>query len=105
MATVISYTTNYTLSSTGIEKCIPISHVTLETVPKYANIERPTSSQLYASLSSLLTEVVTLYLPHKIILECYISASKNPHCNAVRSYYKHSMTDNVIQVEVMYSSH
>ncbi len=33
-----------------IEKCIPISHVTLETVPKYANIERPTSSQLYASL-------------------------------------------------------
>ncbi len=34
-----------------LEKCIPISHVTLETVPKYANIERPTSSQLYASLS------------------------------------------------------
>ncbi len=33
-----------------LEKCIPISHVTLETVPKYANIERPTSSQLYASL-------------------------------------------------------
>ncbi len=32
-----------------LEKCIPISHVTLETVPKYANIERPTSSQLYAS--------------------------------------------------------
>ncbi len=23
-----------------LEKCIPISHVTLETVPKYANIER-----------------------------------------------------------------
>ncbi len=34
-----------------LEKCIPISHVTLETVPKYANIERPTSSQLYASSS------------------------------------------------------
>ncbi len=33
-----------------LEKCIPISHVTLETVPKYANIEFPTSSQLYASL-------------------------------------------------------
>ncbi len=33
-----------------LEKCIPISHVTLETVPKYANIERPTSSQLYASI-------------------------------------------------------
>ncbi len=32
-----------------LEKCIPISHVTLETVPKYANIERPTSSQLYSS--------------------------------------------------------
>ncbi len=32
-----------------LEKCIPISPVTLETVPKYANIERPTSSQLYAS--------------------------------------------------------
>ncbi len=32
-----------------LEKCIPISHVTLETVPKYANIERPTSSQLYDS--------------------------------------------------------
>ncbi len=32
-----------------LEKCMPISHVTLETVPKYANIERPTSSQLYAS--------------------------------------------------------
>ncbi len=32
-----------------LEKCIPISHVTLETVPKYVNIERPTSSQLYAS--------------------------------------------------------
>ncbi len=32
-----------------LEKCIPILHVTLETVPKYANIERPTSSQLYAS--------------------------------------------------------
>ncbi len=31
-----------------LEKCIP-SPVTLETVPKYANIERPTSSQLYAS--------------------------------------------------------
>ncbi len=30
-----------------LEKCIP--HVTLETVPKYANIERPTSSQLYTS--------------------------------------------------------
>ncbi len=25
-----------------LEMCIPISHVTLETVPKYANIERPT---------------------------------------------------------------
>ncbi len=25
-----------------LKKCIPISHVTLETVPKYANIERPT---------------------------------------------------------------
>ncbi len=24
-----------------LEKCIPISHVTLETVPKYSNIERP----------------------------------------------------------------
>ncbi len=34
-----------------LEKCIPISHVTLETVPKYANIERPTSSQLYASFN------------------------------------------------------
>ncbi len=34
--------------------CIPISHVTLETVPKYANIERPTSSQLYASNLTLL---------------------------------------------------
>ncbi len=33
-----------------LEKCMPISHVTLETVPKYTNIERPTSSQLYASL-------------------------------------------------------
>ncbi len=33
-----------------LEKCIPISHVTLETVPKYANIEHPTSSQLYASV-------------------------------------------------------
>ncbi len=33
-----------------LEKCIPISHVTLETVHKYANIERPTSSQLYASV-------------------------------------------------------
>ncbi len=32
-----------------LEKCIPISHVTLETVPKYANIKRPTSSNLYAS--------------------------------------------------------
>ncbi len=32
-----------------LEMCIPISHVTLETVPKYANIERPKSSQLYAS--------------------------------------------------------
>ncbi len=32
-----------------LEKCIPISHVTLETVPKYANIKRPTSSQLYVS--------------------------------------------------------
>ncbi len=32
-----------------LEKCIPISPVTLEMVPKYANIERPTSSQLYAS--------------------------------------------------------
>ncbi len=32
-----------------LEMCIPISHVTLETVPTYANIERPTSSQLYAS--------------------------------------------------------
>ncbi len=36
-----------------LEKCIPISHVTLETVPKYANIERPTSSQLYASAAML----------------------------------------------------
>ncbi len=34
-----------------LEKCIPISPVTLEMVPKYANIERPTSSQLYASPS------------------------------------------------------
>ncbi len=33
-----------------LEKYIPISPVTLETVPKYANIERPTSSQLYASV-------------------------------------------------------
>ncbi len=23
-----------------LEKCIPISHVTLETVPKYANVQR-----------------------------------------------------------------
>ncbi len=37
-----------------LEKCIPISHVTLETVPKYANIERPTSSQLYASSTEVL---------------------------------------------------
>ncbi len=36
-----------------LEKCIPISHVTLETVPKYATIERPTSSQLYASAAML----------------------------------------------------
>ncbi len=28
---------------------LPISHVTLEMLPKYANIERPESSQLYAS--------------------------------------------------------
>ncbi len=32
-----------------LEQCIPISHVTIETVPKYANIEHSTSSQLYAS--------------------------------------------------------
>ena len=32
-----------------LEKCIVVSHVTLETVPRFANIERPTSSQLYAS--------------------------------------------------------
>ncbi len=37
-----------------LEKCIPISHVTLETVPKYANIERPTSNQLYASLWAII---------------------------------------------------
>ncbi len=35
-----------------LEKYIPISHVTLETVPKYVNIERPTSNQLYASKPS-----------------------------------------------------
>ncbi len=35
-----------------LEKCIPISHVTLETVPTYVNIERPTSSQLYASIDN-----------------------------------------------------
>ncbi len=42
-------------SSNAIEvrKVYTISHVTLETVPKYANIERPTSSQLYASLYTL----------------------------------------------------
>ncbi len=32
-----------------VRKVYTISHVTLETVPKYENIERPTSSQLYAS--------------------------------------------------------
>ncbi len=46
-----------------LEKCIPISHVTLETVPKYANIERPTSSQLYAS-------VTRFFRNHSNILIC-----------------------------------
>ncbi len=40
-----------------LEKCIPISHVTLETVPKYANIERPMSSQLYANCLRLVRVV------------------------------------------------
>ncbi len=43
-----------------LEKCIPISHVTLETVPKYANIERPTSSQLYASAPHCHSKVSSL---------------------------------------------
>jgi len=32
-----------------LEKCVVVSHVTLETVPRLANIECPTPSQLYAS--------------------------------------------------------
>ncbi len=43
-----------------LEKSIPISHVTLETVPKYANIERPTSSQLYASTGRYLIMIYIL---------------------------------------------
>ncbi len=33
-----------------LEKCIPISHVILETVPKYVNIERPSLCQLFLPL-------------------------------------------------------
>ncbi len=51
-----------------LEKCIPISHVTLETVPKYANIERPTSSQLYASHSCSTFGFVFLYAGNVHIL-------------------------------------
>ncbi len=63
-----------------LEKCIPISHVTLETVPKYANIERPTSSQLYASLKCVLREIRAVVLSedkaqdkgkHIIVVNCY----------------------------------
>ncbi len=36
-----------------LEKCIPVSRVTLETVHKYTNIEHPTSSQHYASTVSM----------------------------------------------------
>ncbi len=43
-----------------LEKCIPISHVTLETVPKYVNIERPTSNQLYASLRAIILNISLL---------------------------------------------
>ncbi len=51
-----------------LEKCIPISHVTLETVPKYANIERPTSSQLYASkIKPKSYEFDTFILTHNAI--------------------------------------
>ncbi len=49
-----------------LEKCIPISHVTLETVPKYANIERPTSSQLYASLFLYCCTVCANALPRDL---------------------------------------
>ncbi len=49
-----------------LEKCIPISHVTLETVPKYANIERPTSSQLYASHTHVIAK--GSYCKHSMVV-------------------------------------
>ncbi len=56
-----------------LEKCIPISHVTLETVPKYANIERPTSSQLYASQIFYVTQLI----------KCALKKVKCHACNFV----------------------
>ncbi len=50
-----------------LEKCIPISHVTLETVPKYANIERPTSSQLYAS-----SQMSYIFILSRILMNPFI---------------------------------
>ncbi len=44
------------------DKCIPMSYVSLETFPKFANIEPPMSSQIYASpvaKSAILSEKQT----------------------------------------------
>ncbi len=46
-----------------LEKCIPISHVTLETVPKYANIERQANFMPVFYFMSLTTRVdVYMYI-------------------------------------------
>ncbi len=65
-----------------LEKCIPISHVTLETVPKYANIERPTSSQLYASLKlGHFRKIALIFLPltceYQMCSQEYLNSSIN----------------------------
>ncbi len=65
--TVVFMTVNHSAQMLlKLEKCIPISHVTLETVPKYANIKRPTSSQLYASEKLYLFIVYHAYYKMKL---------------------------------------
>ncbi len=64
-----------------LENCIPISHVTLETVPKYANIERPTSSQLYASAAAYIFFVDkkglnNLFIVIKVIYLCVCASER-----------------------------
>ncbi len=44
-----------------LEKCLPISHVNLETVSYFANIGRPTSSQLNASVANYFIKFVFLH--------------------------------------------